>query len=212
MRTVTKSRDAALSAAHAPIETVANSTDKGVEYAADNKNVELQPECPISYLVGLFEWQVGDGENPTSRSGYRESCLFNRPDPFESRRDSIIYAAGLASLLENEHKLGGLVFDSPGVAKNKGYRNYNGYRIEVFMVDHIHKVELLIYDRAGEPSEHTLECLDEEYFHLASLGYEPKRFSVGSDGSAFYRYIESRNGFVEFGEPESIEQPEQAIV
>ena len=160
-----------------------------VEQESNCKTSELK--CRISYLVALWEDKVGDGVKPKSLTGYRESCLFNNSDPFQARKDAVIYATGLCSLIENEHQHGGLTFHSPKEAESRGYRNHNSYMVEIFLIDHQENESLMIYDGAGDPSEDTLDALDSELFLLESIGYKTNEwFSVKHEGQV-YRQLSS---------------------
>ncbi len=189
----------------APVITDNKSTC--VEQESNSKTNDLK--CRVSYIVSLWEEKVGDGEKPLRQSGYRESCLFNNPDPFQSRKDAVIYATGLCSLIENEHRHGGLTFHSPKEAESKGYRNYNAYSVEIYLIDHQENDSIMIYDGDGVPSEDTLGALDSEFFLLESLGYTTNEWFYVKHEGEMYKCINSKAGFVEFDVPD--EKPERLL-
>lgn len=186
-------------------DSVLNNADAVIE------STNVGQECPICYVVLFSENLVGGEEiMPTRMVGNRESLMFNNPNPFYARQEAVIYATGLAFLTENEHKLGGLKFDSPSVAESKGFRDFNCYSIQIFMVNLQDEDDLLmIYERPGIPSEDTLSSLDVEFNLLESMGYTTdKYFDVQSKGGQYFKCIESRTGLVKFDNPAPSESPE----
>ena len=180
-------------------KTVAEATEK----VGDNATSNNESKCPISYQVILFEQMVGGEVVPIRRSGSRIRTFYDAANPFLARQDALIYASGLAQIVLNEPQRNGLVFDSPDVARAKGYRNYNSWGLEIWMIDLRDDDQYLIYDGSCEPSEVTLEYLDGEYYMLQSLGYGTDSYDTITDDETTYRCINSKVNLVEFDKPET---------
>lgn len=175
-----------------------------------NEELDNEFDCPISYQVILTEVQVGSGEKPDTKIGDRFSPLFNELNVFEARKDALTYAAGLISLIDSEHRYGGVKFDSPSLAESKGDQNINLYDISVILIYDSTGQELTIYQNSLDPNEELLGNLEIEYRVLELLDYQTNKFFTVEQNGKIFRCINSRNGFVEFLDLDKYEALDQS--
>jgi len=162
--------------------------------------------CPISYKVFLMEFQVDDQENPITKVGSRVK-IFNDPDPFYARQDALIFAAGLESIIKNEHNYGGLVFNSENDMVRRRFRNCNGYYIHVWLEDAEQEHILIASCFFDKPLSEKLPYSESENRHLESRGYLTDKVILVSEDGDPCNSINSLANLVDFEENDFFIEP-----